>query len=72
MQQIQKAKRHRGSDSGRQEPLAIDPRDPDIVHAHRIARRNSCPSAGRVRSGSHNPAAPAPGGSRSWPAPWSC
>ena len=40
MQQIQKAKRHRGSDSGRQEPLAIDPRDPDIVRAHRIARRN--------------------------------
>lgn len=37
MQQIQKAKRHRGSDSGRQEPLAIDPRDPDIVRAHRIA-----------------------------------
>jgi hypothetical protein len=29
MQQIRKAKRHRGSDSGRQEPLAIDPRDPD-------------------------------------------
>ena len=67
MQQIQKAKRHRGSAGGRQEPLAIDPHDPDIVHAHRIARRNR--RARRVRSDSHNPTAPAPGGSRSWPAP---
>jgi hypothetical protein len=72
MQQIQKAKRHRGSDSGRQEPLAIDPRDPDIVRAHRIARRNRRSRAGRVRSGSYHYTAPAPGGSRSWPAPWSC
>ena len=43
MQQIQKAKRHRGSDSGRQEPLAIDPRDPDIVRAHRIAVATDVP-----------------------------
>ena len=57
MKQIQRAKRHRGSPGGRQEPLAVDPRDPDIAHAHRIARRG----AGRVRSGSHNPAAPVPG-----------
>lgn len=41
MKQIHKAKRHRGSADGRQEPLALDPRDPDIVHAHRIARRGS-------------------------------
>ena len=63
MKQIQKAKRPRGSASG-QEPLAVDPRDPrdpDIVHAHRVARRSSRPGAGRVRSGSHNPAAPVPG-----------
>jgi hypothetical protein len=60
MKQIQKAKRHRGSASG-QEPLAVDPRDPDIVHAHRIARRSSRPGASRVRSGSRNPAAPLPG-----------
>ena len=52
MQQIQKAKRHRGSDSGRQEPLAIDPRDPEIVRAHRIARRNR-----RSRAGGCSPAA---------------
>ena len=69
MKQIQKAKRHRGSASGRQEPLAVDPRDPDIVHAHRIARRNRRSRAGRVRPGSHHPTAPVPGGSRSWPAP---
>ena len=61
MKQIQKTKRHRGSAGGRQEPLAVDPRDPDIVHAHRIARRSSRPGASRVRSGSHDPAAPVPG-----------
>jgi hypothetical protein len=61
MKQIQKAKRHRGSASERQEPLAADPRDPDIVHAHRIARRSSRPGAGRTRSASHDAAAPVPG-----------
>ncbi len=61
MKQIHRAKRHRGSASGRHEPLAADPRDPDIVHAHRITRRSSRPGAGRQRSGSHNPAAPVPG-----------
>jgi hypothetical protein len=61
MKQIQRAKRPRRSADGWQEPLATDPRDPDIVHAHRIARRSSRPGAGRVRSGSHNPTAPAPG-----------
>ena len=61
MKQVQKAKRHRGSASGRPEPLAVDPRDPDIVHAHRIACRSSRPGAGRVRFGSHNPTAPVPG-----------
>jgi len=61
MKQIQRAKRHRRPAGGQQEPLALDPRDPDIVHAHRITRRGSRPGAGRVRSGSHNPAAPVPG-----------
>ena len=61
MKQIKRAKRHRGSAGGRQEPLAVDPRDPDIVHAHRIARRSSRRGASGVRSGSHNPAAPVPG-----------
>ena len=61
MKQIHKAKRHRGSASGRHEPLAADPRDPDIVYAHRIARRSSRPGTGRVRPGSHDPAAPVPG-----------
>jgi hypothetical protein len=61
MKQIQKTKRHRGLAGGRQEPLAVDPRDPDVVHAHRIARRSSRPGASRVRSGSRNPAAPVPG-----------
>src|ERR1044071_8501048 len=43
MKQTHKAKRHRGSAGGRQEPLAVEPRDPDIVHAHRIAHRSSRP-----------------------------
>ena len=61
MKQIQKARRHRGSASGWQEPLAADARDPDIMHAHRIARRNSRPGASRARSSEHPPAAPVPG-----------
>jgi hypothetical protein len=61
MEQIQRAKRHRGSPSGQQEPVAVDPRDPDIVHAHRIACRKGRPGAGRVRSSRRNPAAPVPG-----------
>jgi hypothetical protein len=61
MKQIQRARRHRGSAGGRQEPLAADPRDPDIVRAHRIARRSSRPSAGQARSGRHDPAAPSSG-----------
>jgi hypothetical protein len=52
MKQMQKTKRHRGSAGGRQEPLAVDPRDPDIVHAHRIALRSSRPGTGRVGPGS--------------------
>jgi hypothetical protein len=61
MKQIQKARRHRGSASGPQEPLAVDLRDPDLVPAHRIAGRSRRPGAGRVRPGSHNPAARVPG-----------
>jgi len=49
MKQVQKARRHRGSASGRQELLAVDLRDPDIVHAHRIARRSSRPGSGHAR-----------------------
>jgi hypothetical protein len=58
MQQTQKSKRHRGSAGGRQEPLPVDPRDPDIVHAHRIALRGRRPGPGRTGAGRSNPAAP--------------
>ncbi|HEY1324581.1 MAG TPA: hypothetical protein VGF32_30260 [Streptosporangiaceae bacterium] len=69
MKQIQKPKRHRGPADGRQESLAADPRDPNIAHAHRTARRGSPPGAGRARSASRNRAAPTlmvwrPGGAR--------
>ena len=61
MKQIQKAKCARRSADGRHEPLAVDPRDPDIVHAHRIARRSGRPGADRAKSGSHSAAEPVPG-----------
>ena len=60
MKQTQKTRRHRGSAGGRQEPLPVDPRDPDIVHAHQIARRSG-PGVPGHGPGSHNPAAPVPG-----------
>ena len=65
MKQIQKAKRHRGSAGGRQEPLAADPRDPDIVHAHRIARRCSRPGASWVGPAATARPRRSPGGSAS-------
>ena len=58
MKQTQKTRRHRGSVGGRQEPLPVDPRDPDIVHAHRIARRISRPGTGRAGSGRSTLSAP--------------
>jgi hypothetical protein len=61
MKQLQRAKRRRGSAGGRPDPLAVDPRDPDIVHAHQIARRRRRAAPGRVRPGSHDPAAPVRG-----------
>ena len=51
MKQTQQTKRRRGSGGGRQEPLPVDPRDPDIVRAHRIALRSTRPGTGRVGSG---------------------
>ena len=61
MKQIQKAKGPRGPADERQAPLAVDPRDPDILHAHRIARRSRRPGADRAKSGRHNAAEPVPG-----------
>ena len=59
MKQMQK--RHRRSARGQHEPLAADAPDPDIVHAHRIARRSSRPGADRARSDGPTPAVPVPG-----------
>jgi hypothetical protein len=58
MKQTQKTKRRRESAGGRQEPLPVDPRDPDIVHAHRIALRSSRAGAGHAGSGKGTPSAP--------------
>jgi hypothetical protein len=52
MRQIHKSKRHHRP--GRQPaPLPADARDPDIVHAHRVASQR--------RSRDHTPARPANG-----------
>ena len=58
MKQTQQTKRRRGSAGGRQEPLPVNPCDPDIVHAHRIAFRGSRPGTGRARSGGSTRSAP--------------
>jgi hypothetical protein len=60
MKQSQKAKCRSGSASGWQEPLAADARDPDIMRAHRIARRDRR-GVRRARPGEPAPAAPVPG-----------
>jgi hypothetical protein len=45
MRQVHARKRRLGSRTGQQPRLPIEARDPDIVHAHQIARR-----AGRSRA----------------------
>jgi len=47
MKQIRIAKRRPKPTRGQQPTLQIDPRDPDIVHAHRAARRTGDTRAGR-------------------------
>ena len=53
MRQIRHTRRRPGPASEQQSPLPADPRDPDIVHAHQVARRRhppptpSAPVAGR-------------------------
>jgi hypothetical protein len=39
MRQIHKTRRRHGPSRGQPAPLPADARDPDIVHAHRVARR---------------------------------
>ena len=56
MRRIQVSKRHRPG-SGRldqlsQEPLPLDPRDPDIVRAKELARRATRARAQSARAGS--------------------
>ncbi len=53
MRQIYTNKRRRGSDRRQPVPLPADARDPDIVHAHRVARRQ--------QARDHEPAGPARG-----------
>jgi len=50
MRQIRISKRHTCSAGGQQEPLRLDPRDPDIVRAHRLTRSPRSRHTGRQRS----------------------
>ena len=51
MKQLRITKRHRPDMRGwRQEPLPLDPRDPDIVRAKELARRASAAAARPSRS----------------------
>jgi hypothetical protein len=56
MRQIRTSKRRHGSGRRQSEsvPLPADARDPDIVHAHRVARRR--------QSRDHEPTRPTRGG----------
>jgi hypothetical protein len=51
MKQIRIAKRHLRPARGRQTSLPLDPRDPDIVRAHRAARQDGGARAGRTQPG---------------------
>ena len=61
MRQIRIAKRYPKLTRGRQPPLPVDPRDPDIVHAHRAARRTGATHAGRNQPGERARATAGPG-----------
>lgn len=61
MRQIRIGKRRPGSASWRQEPLPAEARDPDIVHAHQIARRTSCSRARPAQPDGRAPTTPIPG-----------
>jgi hypothetical protein len=55
MRQIRIAKRRTRPASWQQVPLRPDPRDPDIVHAHQLARRARVPGGRREESGRMRP-----------------
>jgi hypothetical protein len=66
MRQIRIAKRPKPT-RGRQLSLPADPRDPDIVHAHRAARRTGDTRAGRNQPGGRARTKPGPGENLSAP-----
>jgi len=61
MRQIRIAKHRPKPTHGRQPPLPLDPRDPDIVHAHRAARRSGDTRACRNQPGGRAHTKPGPG-----------
>jgi hypothetical protein len=61
MRQIRKDKRRPRSASAQQAPLPADPRDPDIVHAHQVARRTSRSRARRAQPDRRTQPTPIPG-----------
>jgi hypothetical protein len=61
MRQIRIAKRRTRPASWQLVPLQPDPRDPDIVHAHHLARRGRVPGGRREASGRMRPDQADPG-----------
>ena len=53
MRQIRIAKRRTRAASWQPEPLRPDPRDPDIVHSHQLARRARVPGGAARRPGGY-------------------
>lgn len=61
MRQIRHTRRRPGPASEQQSPLPADPRDPDIVHAHQVARRTSRSRARRAQPDRRSQPTPIPG-----------
>ena len=61
MRQIRHTRRRPGPASEQQSPLPADSRDPDIVHAHQVARRTSRSRARRAQPDRRTQPTPIPG-----------
>jgi hypothetical protein len=61
MRQIRHTRRRPAPASEQQSPLPADPRDPEIVHAHQVARRTSGSRARRAQPDRRSQPTPIPG-----------
>lgn len=61
MRQIHRTRQRLGPAGEQQSPLPADPRDPEIVHAHQVARRTSRSRARRAQRDRRAQPTPTPG-----------